>query len=123
MKTSLVLSAGVLLLASACSGSSDKSTPTSQPTSATTTAPSESGPTITIASFQYSALSVAPGTTITVKNTDSSEHTVTSDTAGQFVADDVKKGTPVTFTAPSKPGKYTYHCEYHASMHGTLTVT
>lgn len=123
MKTSLVLSAGVLLLASACSGSSDKSAPSSQPPSASTTAPSASGPTITIASFQYNDLSVAPGTTITVKNTDSAEHTVTSDTAGQFLADDVKRGTPVTFTAPSKPGKYTYHCEYHASMHGTLTVT
>ncbi len=107
----------LVLLATACSGSSG-SKATTQPT----TAASDSGPTITIKGFKYTPLQVAPGTTITVKNLDDAEHTVTSDTKGQFEADDVG-GTPKTFTAPTKPGVYTFHCQYHASMHGSLTVT
>src|SRR5438874_2031786 len=32
-----------------------------------------------------------------------------------------KKGTQVTHTF-TKPGKYTYVCDYHSGMHGTITV-
>lgn len=106
----------VILLSTACSGGSDSST-SSEPSSST-----DSGSTITIKGFHYTALQVAPGTTITVKNLDDAEHTVTSDTKGLFDADDVGS-TPKTFTAPTTPGNYTYHCTYHASMHGSLTVT
>lgn len=106
----------LVLLATACSGSSGKTT--SEPS----TPASDSGPTITIKDFRYTPLQVAPGTTITVKNLDDAEHTVTSDTKGQFDASEVG-GTPKTFTAPTKPGVYTFHCTYHASMHGSLTVT
>jgi plastocyanin len=108
----------VVLLAAACSGSSGTkatSQPTDQPTDS-------SGPTITIKAFKYTPLQVAPGTTITVKNLDDAEHTVTSDTKGQFDADEIG-GTPKTFTAPTTPGTYTFHCTYHASMHGSITVT
>ena len=64
---------------------------------------------------------VPPGATVTVTNEDDVVHTVTSDTAGIFdVA--VNGGETVTFTAPSKPGSYAYHCKYHANMHGTLKV-
>ena len=120
----------LVLLASACSGSSDStptSQPTSQPTSSSSSQPTSSssssgGATLTIKGFHYTALQVAPGTTITVKNLDDAEHTVTSDTKGVFDADEIA-GTPKTFTAPTTPGTYTYHCTYHASMHGSLTVT
>jgi plastocyanin len=27
-----------------------------------------------------------------------------------------------TLTAPTEPGEYAFHCKYHPSMHGTLTV-
>ena len=107
----------VLVAATACSGSSK---PAASASSAPTT---DSGPTLTIKGFRYSALQVAPGTTITVKNLDDAEHTVTSDSSGLFRADDVKQGSPKTITAPTKPGTYTFHCEYHSSMHGSLTVT
>jgi plastocyanin len=117
--TALVL----VLLASACSGSSD-STPTTQPTSPSGSSSSTAagGATLTVRGFHYSALQVAPGTTITVRNLDDAEHTVTSDTKGLFGADDIGD-TPKTFTAPTKPGTYTFHCRYHATMHGSLTVT
>jgi plastocyanin len=65
---------------------------------------------------------VTPGQKVPVTNADSAEHTATSDVAGLFAADDIKNGKTVTFTAPTKAGTYTFHCTYHASMHGTLVV-
>ena len=64
---------------------------------------------------------MAPGATVSVMNMDSENHTVTSDAGSAF---NVKAtaGTTVTFTAPSKPGSYPFHCEYHANMHGVLVV-
>ncbi len=53
-------------------------------------------------------------------NMDTEAHTLTADD-GSFDAV-VKAGTSITFTAPSKPGTYPYHCTYHANMHGTLNV-
>lgn len=123
MMTSRVAAVVLLALVTACSGSSGE--PTSEPSSQTSASsePSTSdAPTITIKGFRYTPLQVAPGTTITVKNLDDAEHTVTSDTKGVFDADDIGS-TPVTLTAPTKPGNYTYHCTYHPSMHGSLTVT
>jgi plastocyanin len=113
-----------------CSSSSSKKDTVSAPTATTdaTTAPTTAGAagtSMTIAGFKYdpSPLTVAPGTTIPVKNTDGPEHTVTSDLAGLFKADDIKNGMTVSFKAPTKPGTYTYHCQYHSNMHGTLIVT
>lgn len=129
MKTSLVLATSALLLTSACSGSSTKDTSDtslpsspSEPTAASTTAAADDSPLITIKGFRYTPVQVAPGTTITVKNLDDVEHTVTSDTKGEFDAAEIG-GTPKTFTAPTKPGAYNFHCTYHASMHGQLIVT
>lgn len=77
--------------------------------------------TIHIKSFAYSgADSVPAGSTVTVMNMDNEAHTVTADD-GSFDAI-VKAGTSITFTAPAKPGTYTYHCTYHSNMYGTLTV-
>jgi plastocyanin len=106
-----------------CSSSSSKKATVSAPVA--TDAPTAAGAAaMTIASFRYdpTPLTVAPGTVIPVKNLDGPEHTVTSDTTGLFLADDVAHGKTVTFTAPSKPGTYSFHCEYHATMHGTLIV-
>jgi len=66
-------------------------------------------------------LTVAPGATVTVVNSDSAEHSVTADTDKAFDVDIDGKGT-ATFTAPTKPGTYAYHCSYHPSMHGELVV-
>jgi plastocyanin len=32
-------------------------------------------------------------------------------------------GKTATFTAPTTPGSYPFHCEYHRTMHGVLVVT
>lgn len=72
--------------------------------------------------MQFGApLTVAPGATVTVVNSDSAEHSVTADTDKAFDVDVDGKGT-ATFTAPTKPGTYAYHCSYHPSMHGELVV-
>jgi plastocyanin len=79
--------------------------------------------TITIdSSFTFSAASVPAGSTVTVKNNSSAQHTVTEDTGGGFNVT-IDAGKTATFTAPSTPGTYKYHCNIHSFMHGTLTVT
>ena len=80
-----------------------------------------SGDVITIKDFKYTTpASVAPGAKITVKNLDSQAHTVTADSGGAF--DDQSQPGNSTFTAPTTPGTYPYHCTFHPEMHGTLVV-
>ncbi|WP_250545569.1 cupredoxin domain-containing protein [Paenarthrobacter sp. DKR-5] len=79
--------------------------------------------TITIKGFAFQApASVAPGSQVTVKNLDSAAHTVTADDGKSFDAQAGAGGGTGTFTAPSKPGSYPYHCTFHPDMHGVLVV-
>jgi plastocyanin len=96
--------------------------------SPTGTAEAPSGPaaasaaTITIANMSFGEpITVSPGAQVAIKNNDSAEHSVTSDTAGKFDVDVDGKGQG-TLTAPTEPGQYAVHCKYHSSMHGTLIV-
>ncbi|GAC1411719.1 MAG: hypothetical protein NVS4B6_30470 [Mycobacterium sp.] len=66
-------------------------------------------------------VTVPPGAKVTIKNDDSAEHSVTSDAAGKFNVE-VEGKVQGTLTAPTEPGAYAFHCKYHPSMHGTLTV-
>jgi plastocyanin len=76
---------------------------------------------ITISDFAYKVpASVAPGTTITIKNGDSQAHTVTSKEGGFDVKID-PNGT-ATMKAPDKPGSYKFVCTFHANMSSTLVV-
>jgi len=76
---------------------------------------------ITIKDFGYTTpASVSPGATITVKNEDDTAHTVTADSGNAF--DDQAPAGTSTFTAPTKPGSYPFHCTFHPEMHGTLVV-
>lgn len=109
---------------SGSSGSSSSGSPGAAAAGpATAASPAAAVDALSIAGFSYSPtpLTVQPGQVVTVTNDDSVGHTVTSDLQGLFDAD-AEKGTPITFKAPAKPGKYTFHCAYHASMHGTLVV-
>ncbi|MEO8751010.1 MAG: cupredoxin domain-containing protein, partial [Allobranchiibius sp.] len=79
---------------------------------------------ITIKNFKYEVpTSVKPGATITVTNSDAVDHTVTSDTKGLFDAVIPGSGGTHTITAPTKPGRYPFHCTYHSNMHGVLVVS
>jgi plastocyanin len=111
----------------ACGSTSDtpKAAPSSTHTSSAPDSTMSNSPMasmIMIKDFKFtSPASVKAGSKVMVMNQDSEAHSVTSDT-GKF---DVKvdPGTSVTFTAPSKPGVYPYHCMFHSQMHGSLKVT
>lgn len=66
-------------------------------------------------------VTVTPGALITVSNSDSAEHSVTSDTPGLFDVH-IDADTQETFVAPTEPGEYQFHCIYHPSMKSTLIV-
>jgi plastocyanin len=82
--------------------------------------PAGSGPVITIKGFGYGApLTVAPGTTVTVRQEDPVQHDVSSAT---FRTPLLGRGGTATFTAPTEPGSYDFTCSVHPQMHGRLIV-
>ncbi|HMZ12643.1 MAG TPA: cupredoxin domain-containing protein [Mycobacterium sp.] len=124
----IALGFATLLFVTACSSgnvtttsSSTEAAPASVATAPATTTPA-AGLTITIGDFNFGdPLTVRPGATVTVVNSDGAEHTVTADSGSAFNAEVSGKGT-TTFTAPTQPGTYAFHCTYHPMMHGRLTV-
>lgn len=70
--------------------------------------------------FSPADLSVAPGTTITWKNNDSTAHTVTA-SGGAFDSGRLESGQEFSFTF-SEPGTYEYSCTIHPSMKAKVTV-
>jgi plastocyanin len=78
---------------------------------------------VTIESFAYRVpKSVDPGAKVSVKNMDQVAHTVTADASDSLFNVTVDPGGTATFTAPSKPGPYKFHCTFHSNMHSTLVV-
>jgi plastocyanin len=82
------------------------------------------GSTIIIKNFAFSpdSISAKPGATINVRNEDGVTHTLTAD-SGAFSTGNVTAGGTAHFTAPVKPGSYSYRCSIHQFMTGTLVVT
>jgi len=81
--------------------------------------------TVTIKDFAFSPsdITVKVGTTVTWTNQDSAAHTAT-ETDGKTGPDSgtLDQGKTYSFTY-STPGTYSYHCNFHSSMTGTVTVT
>jgi plastocyanin len=119
---------GALLLAACSSGGSGSPGSGSAASTSTPNAASGSSATktssITISNFMFSPMSatVAPGATVTVTNKDSVTHTLTA-TNGTFDTGNIGAGQSKTFTAPTKPGKYSYICNIHQYMMGTIVVS
>jgi plastocyanin len=114
-------------VAAGCSSTSPSSStaPPQQPASSSVSsaaAPSTASATITIANFAFGApLTVKPGQKIQVVNNDSAPHTVTADDGHSFDAQASPSSTG-SFTAPTTPGTYKFHCSVHPNMHGSLVV-
>ena len=114
----------ILLGTGGCAGGSGTPASTSAPPpdSVYGGGPTAAVATITIKDFAYGdPLTVTPGAAVTVTNMDTAPHTVTADEGAAFDAE-VKGGGTATFTAPTTPGTYPYHCTFHPNMHGTLIV-
>ena len=88
--------------------------------------------TISDNAYSPSGVTVKAGGTVTWTNTDAVTHSVTSDAAG-FSGGDLGGTTTDPYGGMSSGGRlqatfgsagtYAYHCNYHATMHGTVTVT
>jgi plastocyanin len=78
--------------------------------------------TVAISGYAYhpAKITVAPGTKLEFTNHDQTAHTATSN-ASAFDTGSVQPGTSATVTL-RKPGTYSYYCQFHPFMHGTVTV-
>jgi plastocyanin len=78
--------------------------------------------TITITGFAFGQpVTVAPGATVEVVNTDAAPHNVTA-ADGSFETPDLNQDEKATFTAPTAPGRHEFTCTLHPEMTGTLIV-
>ena len=78
---------------------------------------------ITISNFNFSpsSFTVNVGQKISVVNKDSVQHSLTSDDKS-FDTRLLSTGREGSFTAPTVPGTYKFHCAPHPDMTGTLIV-
>ena len=124
--------AAISLLLAACGDDSDEPSGATDPAADATTAPSEApsgtdapaadGAEIVISGFAFSeGITVAAGTTVVVRNDDGSTHTLTADD-GSFDTGSIDAGSTGEITLAAA-GTFTFHCEVHPSMTGSITVT
>ena len=115
-----VLAIAAVAVGSAACGSDKKKS------AATTGTPGNAvtGTVITIKDFKFSPnpLKAKAGATITVKNDDSTTHTLTADDKS-FDTGEVANGTSSKITLPTKAATVTYHCEIHNFMKASVEVT
>jgi plastocyanin len=78
--------------------------------------------TINDAGYNPAEMVVAPGQHVMWTNMGVNPHTVTSDT-GAFDSGTLNKNGTFDLAAPAVTGVYAYHCNFHAFMHGTVTVS
>lgn len=98
---------------------------TESPSPETSSSPSANEPTITIENMAFSpiTLTVSAGAEVFVTNNDGIAHTVTSNDGVSFDTGTINPGTTTSFTAPSQPGTYAFHCTIHpTTMKGILIV-
>jgi plastocyanin len=96
--------------------------PAPTPTPVPTAIPQPSGAMVHILDNSYSprTLTVPVGTTVTWMHTGTVKHTVTA--TGLFDSGILSPGATFRYTFTS-PGTYTYRCELHSGMSGTIVVT
>lgn len=71
--------------------------------------------------YSPSTLTVKAGAKVTVVNKDFSGHSVTSED-GLFDTGVLGQNATGSFTAPTTPGEYKFHCTPHPSIMGVLVV-
>jgi plastocyanin len=118
--TILSLSIGL----AACGGynapSAPSGTPTPAPAGSTTVTISSGASAQTTAAFGANPLTIPAGTTISWLNNDNTTHTSTAD-GPQWSSGDIPPGGRFNF-AFATPGRFTYRCQIHPNMVGTIVV-
>ncbi|MDN3292585.1 cupredoxin domain-containing protein [Streptomyces ficellus] len=116
----------MLTAVTACSNGEGSAPAASRPATSASSPPAgkkEARITVKDFAFKPANLTVSPGTTVTVINQDSAPHTVTAGSGGKpFDTGTIAAGESATFAAPSSAGKYSYICDIHPFMKGSLTV-
>lgn len=107
-----IFAATMLLFFSSCSKSDTNSTPS----------PSSNGNTIDITGMSFPSTTVKKGSTVVWNNKDGIAHTVTSDDGTSFDSQTLASGATFSYVA-NTVGSFSYHCNFHSNMKGTLTVT
>lgn len=120
-RSARVLALPILLvvgLGAACG--SDENAPAAAPAAT----PGGGGGTITIDDFAFApeTVNASVGDTLTVKNADSVVHTATADDDGGFDTGDIAAGKTATIEL-DEAGTFSYHCDIHDYMKGTIEVT
>jgi plastocyanin len=108
----------------ACGGYSAPSvpsvTPTPAPPGSTTVTISSGASTQTTNAFGANPLTIAAGTTISWLNADNTTHTSAAD-GPQWDSGNIAPGGRFNFAFTS-PGRFTYRCQIHPNMVGTIVV-
>jgi plastocyanin len=114
----------VALSFAACGGYSSPSSPSTAPTTApagsTSVTIAGGASTQTTTAFGQNPLTIPVGTTISWVNDDSVAHTSSGD-ANQWSSGNIAPGGRFNFTFASA-GRFTYHCQIHPNMVGTIIV-
>jgi len=95
--------------------------PISTPTSFNAKNASEVSVDINNFSFNSQILTIKAGTKVTWTNNDSVVHTITSDSGDLLNSRVLDLGETFSFTF-NKSGSFTYHCNVHKTMKGTVIV-
>jgi plastocyanin len=87
-------------------------------------APAATTDTIRIAEFLYDPdpATVKAGVKVAVTNADDAPHTLTEKGGSPSFDSDTIKGKASGSVTFSKPGTYSYYCQFHPTMAGTVTV-
>ncbi len=106
----------------ACGGyaTSPTSTPAPAPAVGTTVAIPTGASALTTTAFGANPLNITVGTTISWLNSDGTSHTSTGD-GGAWSSGNIAPGARFNFTFQSA-GRFTYHCQIHPGMTGTVVV-
>ncbi|MEZ5261357.1 MAG: cupredoxin domain-containing protein [Acidimicrobiales bacterium] len=109
-------------------GAAPATTATTAPPPASTAPPATAAPPPSTAevaiedfAFDTAELTVAPGATITYRNTGQAPHTATFDDVALDTGT-LDSGASGALVAPQQPGSYSYFCAIHPRMRATLVV-
>jgi plastocyanin len=128
IRTGVIAFATAALLA-ACGSTSSSSGPRASTAGSSSSAPASETPSgaktdmklaISNYAFHPATITVTPGAKLTFANHDQTSHTATTVKPG-FDTGTINAGKDTTVTL-TKPGTYTYYCQFHAFMHGTVIV-